>query len=261
MVVALGAADLARRPSSGCPGRRARRRPRRAATSAPPARAPVRSRSWSAASTPYAPYIPESRSAIGTPTRCGSSGPAPVSDIRPGLALRDLVVAGPAALGAVVPEAGDRQHHQPRVALQQRLDAEAEPLEHAGAEVLHEHVGPVDQPQQHVAVAAVGVLEVERDRLLVAVGRQEVRRLARLAHERRPPAAGVVAVAGRLDLDHPGAEVAEHLGRVRSGQGAGQVDDDGACERSPVLIRVTTPGARARPRPAAVRPASRSRRT
>src|SRR5215217_1405324 len=44
---------------------------------------PVRSRSISAASTPYAPYMPASRSPIGTPTRCGSSGPEPVSDMRP----------------------------------------------------------------------------------------------------------------------------------------------------------------------------------
>ena len=42
------------------------------------------------------------------------------------------------------------------------------------------------------------VLEVERQRLLVAVGRHEVRRLAlvALADERRPPAAGVVAAVG-----------------------------------------------------------------
>src|SRR3954470_20045336 len=44
---------------------------------------PVRSRSSSAASTPYAPYMPASRSPIGTPTRCGSSGPGPVTDISP----------------------------------------------------------------------------------------------------------------------------------------------------------------------------------
>ncbi|MCY1376179.1 hypothetical protein D9M69_636500 [compost metagenome] len=44
---------------------------------------PVRSRCSSAASVPNAPYMPESRSAMGTPTRCGSSGPEPVRDIRP----------------------------------------------------------------------------------------------------------------------------------------------------------------------------------
>jgi hypothetical protein len=44
---------------------------------------PVRSRSSRAASTPYAPWMPASRSAIGTPTRWKSSGPEPVMDMRP----------------------------------------------------------------------------------------------------------------------------------------------------------------------------------
>ena len=137
-----------------------------------------------------------------------------------GLALGDLVVAGAAALGPVVTEAGDRQHDEARVARHQRLDAEAKPVEHAGAEVLDEHVGPVDEGEQHVAV--FGGLEVEGDRLLVAVGRQEVRRLAPplVADEGRPPAAGVVAAARRLDLDDAGALVGEHHRRVRPGEGS-----------------------------------------
>jgi hypothetical protein len=149
-----------------------------------------------------------------------------------GLALGDLVVPGPAALRSVVAETGDREDHQPRVAGLQRLDAEAEPVEHAGAEVLHQHVGPVDQAEQDVLVRLV--LEVEGDRLLVAVAREEVRRLERLgvAHERRPPAAGVVPGAGRLDLDHPGAEVPEHHPRVRAREGPREVDDEDVLERS-----------------------------
>ena len=114
----------------------------------------------------------------------------------------------------------------------QRLDAEAEPLEHAGAEVLDEDVGPVDEREQHVLVGRV--LEVEGDRLLVAVGRQEVRRLAPslLADEGRSPAAGVVPAARRLDLDDPGALVGEHHRRVRPGEGAGEVDDEDVREGS-----------------------------
>ncbi len=42
---------------------------------------PVVVRSCSAASTPYAPYIPAIRSAIGTPTLVGC--PVPVIDISP----------------------------------------------------------------------------------------------------------------------------------------------------------------------------------
>ena len=71
------------RRCTACPGTRARRRSRPAARCARPCRRPVRSRSCRAAATPYAPYIPASRSPIGTPTRIGSSGPVPVSDIRP----------------------------------------------------------------------------------------------------------------------------------------------------------------------------------
>jgi hypothetical protein len=41
----------------------------------------------------------------------------------------------------VLAEAGDAQHHQPRVALQQDVRAEPPLLQHAGAEVLDEHVG------------------------------------------------------------------------------------------------------------------------
>ncbi len=150
----------------------------------------------------------------------------------PGLALRDLVVAGPPALGAVVAEAGDRQHHEPRVALHQRVDPEPEALEHPGAEVLDQHVGAVHEPQEHLAVR-LG-LEVEGDRLLVAVGREEVRRLAIVLgpDERRPPAPGVVPVARCLDLDDPGAEVAQHHRGVRSGQRAGEVDDQDPVERA-----------------------------
>ena len=53
-------------------------------------------------------------------------------------------------------------------------------------------------------------------------------------HERRAPAAGVVAAAGVLHLDHPGAEVAQHHRGVRAGEGPGQVDDEDAVQ-GPVM--------------------------
>ncbi len=56
--------------------------------------------------------MPDSRSAMGTPTRWGSSGPGPGQGHQPGLALEDLVVAAALGLGAVVPEAGDGEDHQ-----------------------------------------------------------------------------------------------------------------------------------------------------
>ena len=149
---------------------------------------------------------------------------------QPPLALDDLVVAAAPGLGAVVPEAGDGQDHQARVEPVQLLDGEAEPVQDPGAEVLDEHVGALHQlPEDPLPVLG---LQVQGDGLLVAVAGEEVGglRVVGRAHEGRSPAAGVVARAGVLDLDHPGAEVGEHHPRVRSGEGAGEVDDDGAAQ-------------------------------
>ena len=49
-------------------------------------------------------------------------------------------------------------------------------VQHADPEVLHQHVRAPDELLEQLLVG--GVLEVERDRLLVAVAGQEVRRLA-----------------------------------------------------------------------------------
>ena len=126
-----------------------------------------------------------------------------------------------------MPEAADRQHDQAWVELVEALGREAEPVEDPGAEVLDEHVGPLRQPGEDVA-AVVG-LQVEDDRLLVAVRGEEVGRDVRVvgADEGRAPAAGVVTGVG-LDLDDARAHVAEHLAGLRSGQGTRQVDDEDA---------------------------------
>ena len=103
------------------------------------------------------------------------------------LALRDLVVAGAVRLRPVVPEAGDAADHQARVELVEPLDGEAEAVEHADPEVLQQHVGAAYQRSEDLRV--VGVLEVEDDRLLVAVGRHEVRRVLVVARVGRRPRA------------------------------------------------------------------------
>ena len=130
--------------------------------------------------------MPASRSAIGTPTLVGCVDPG--HRHQAALALRDLVVAGAVRLGTVVPEAGDRADHQPRVELVEPLDGEAEPVEDADPEVLQQHVGAAYQRRQHLGVGRV--LEVEDDRLLVAVGRHEVRRVLVVARRPRRPTAG-----------------------------------------------------------------------
>ena len=77
----------------------------------------------------------------------------------------------------------------------------------------------------------------ERDRLFVAVAREQVGRdwLILGPDERRSPAAGLVAAIGVLDLDDPGPHVAQHHPAMGSGQGARQVDDDDVVDVPPRL--------------------------
>ena len=79
---------------------------------------------------------------------------------------------------AVLPVAGDRAVDDLRVDLAQRLVADAEPVEHARAEGLEHDVGVAHQAQQHLAAGLR--LEVEPDRALAAVQREEQRRLRRV---------------------------------------------------------------------------------
>jgi hypothetical protein len=75
----------------------------------------------------------------------------------------------------------------------------------------------------------IRVGEIERDRALVAIHGEEVRRSA-VGCGRRAPGPGFVA-GGGFDLDHVGTEVAEGHGRQRPGEHAGEVGDEDALER------------------------------
>jgi len=66
------------------------------------------------------------------------------------------------------------------------------------------------------------MLQVDRDRALVAVDLQEVGALT--GDEWRAPVAAAVAASRPLDLDHVRAEVGEHHGAERPGQDLGQVE-------------------------------------
>ena len=82
----------------------------------------------------------------------------------------------------------------------------------AGHQVLHQHIGPLDQLLQHGACGRV--LEVERQAFLGAVAPDEVRRRA------VGPAvvgAGEVALARTLDLDDARTEVSELTRAERRG--------------------------------------------
>src|SRR6185503_5848058 len=77
--------------------------------------------------------------------------------------------------------------------------------------------------------------EVERQRTLAAVHRSEVRGIAG-AVERRAEQARLVAHR-RLDLDHVGTVVGQHLRAERPGQDAGKIDDANAVQRAHGQLR------------------------
>jgi hypothetical protein len=99
-----------------------------------------------------------------------------------------------------------------------------------------------EQLQQHLA--ALGPGEIERDRALVAVDAGEVGRDA-LPVERRAPGARLVALR-RLDLDHVGAMVGQHLPAVGTAQHARQVDNFQAVQSARHLVPLLEPNERSR---------------
>ena len=88
-------------------------------------------------------------------------------------ALRDLIDTGPAAIGAVLPEARDARVDEPRIDGTKRVVVDAQARLHVGAVVLDDHVGLRDHAPQHAQ--PVGTLEIERHAALVAMQVLEVR--------------------------------------------------------------------------------------
>ena len=83
-----------------------------------------------------------------------------------------------------------------------------------------------DEPAQDLG--ALRLLQVDDEALLVAVDAEEIVALAGDEGREMP---GLVAAAGRLDLQHLGAEIAEALGAERPGQHPRQIDDPEPVER------------------------------
>ena len=111
--------------------------------------------------------------------------------------LCDVLVGLEGGIGTFRAEALDGSHYHARVDLLHPLPSEPEPVQNPRAEVLHEHVALLHQPGEDLLSALV--LEVHRDRALVAVEHGEVeavgvRDIAQLL------AGGVPE--GRLQLDH-----------------------------------------------------------
>ena len=177
---------------------------------------------------PWAANMPVTMSAIATPRRVrravGRAGDAH----QPALGLHDGVVSRLAVTRARLPEAGNRRVHQARVRGSERRVVEALRRSGARPEVLHEDVSLLEKPVQDLP--SFGVLEIERDAFLVAVDAEEVRAFA--AKERRAPATGVVPSARLLDLDDPGAHVAEQHRAIRPGKHPGEVENRETVERT-----------------------------
>jgi hypothetical protein len=102
-----------------------------------------------------------------------------------------------AGVGSGIAEAGDRGVDDAGPDRSGVLVSQPQPLDHAGAEVLQHHIGPGDQPFQ--GGQAIGMLQIEGDRALVAVVIEE--RGGKPAPAGRDMAA-VVTDARHLDLDH-----------------------------------------------------------
>ena len=149
--------------------------------------------------------------------------------------LADHVVGREVRVGTLarahVAEAADRGIDQLRVAGVQRFVAEAEAIHDAAAVVLHHRIGIVAELQDQFASRRR--LEVDADRLLVAVHRREVaaERLELIVDMVGADDARMVTVEW-LDLDDLRALVRQQHRTVRAGQHLREVDNPHAIERT-----------------------------
>ena len=148
----------------------------------------------------------------------GPSG-SPVMAAKPLIASASVPKPGREEYGPNWPKPVTRASTSRGLRLVQHLRADAPALQRAGPEVLDHHVGVGGQGAEDLL--PLRGREVQRDGPLVAA-------------EHLPPQADAVAlgavaarrVAARvLDLDHVGAEVAEHRGGERPGEEGGDVED------------------------------------
>ena len=138
--------------------------------------------------------------------------------------LHGDVHGGHVRVGTGGPVALAGGHDQARVARQQPRRAELQALHGARREVLDEHVGGLDQVEQRLA-AGVG-LQVEHHAALVGVEHHELVGLDRVVR-----AEAQRLTAGRLDLDHVGAQLCEQQPAVRDRCRSGPVRGPGRRQR------------------------------
>ena len=124
--------------------------------------------------------------------------------------------------------AGDPHQDDSPIALTQGVKAQTPALQRAGAEVLHDDVGLVDELKEQLA-AAFGT-QVEGDGLLVAGvhGPEEVVPV----EFGLSPGAQRIGFAGQLDLDDLGAHVAEQSPGERPGDQRAELQNPDAVQRT-----------------------------
>ena len=190
---------------------------------------PDRSRSYSAAEIASAARWPVPASITGGPTGVGGSTSHCIHR-EPGDALNEQVLPGCAGARTHVAVSRDRAIDQARVALAQRLVAQAKAVHHAGPEVLDHDVRVLAQPLSERP--SVRMLEIDRHAALVAVQRDERVALALDRERRRGSLAGRVAHSGPLDLDDLAPQIGQQLRCQRTGHELGEVDDLDPLKRS-----------------------------
>ena len=165
---------------------------------------------------------------------------------QPGLALDEQVVRLFRRVRSRRAVAGDSAPDQPRVARPQLRGAQAEPVRGARREVLHEHVGALEQTREDRP--RLPVLHVERQAFLGAIDPDEMRGQAL---DRMVVVARRVAAVGPLDLDHARAELGELARAERPGDDLLECDDRDSVER-PLHANVTVRPGSGTPRSAVV---------
>ena len=141
--------------------------------------------------------------------------------------LNQVVVRGLAGVRAVFAVTEGADVDDLRIHRRHRVVTQAEPRHRLRADVVDQRIATRRQTQ--AGIAALGLLEVEDDRALVAVQVHRHRAHAGVAHR----ADGAQVVAGRrLDLDDVGTQVAERLRGVRPHHHGGQVENAQAVQRA-----------------------------
>ena len=173
---------------------------------------PVRSRASRAAVMAWAAWMPVNLSGRMVRTSRGLSSSEPACTVaRPDTACTIGIEHRLVHIRPVESEPGDGDVDDLGVELAHRGLSHADPLGHAGSEVLHDDVGGAgDAPERGQSIR---MLEIQHDGALVAVVVQERRREAAPARRRLP---GVISPR-RFDLDHVRTLIGQRLRGERAG--------------------------------------------